>query len=69
MKSHITATIDQDLVRRLDRHSSQEKRSRSQTLELALESFLESKAKPGEGLMITQGRFLEQVDRADCYVR
>jgi metal-responsive CopG/Arc/MetJ family transcriptional regulator len=69
MKSHISATIDESLVRDLEEYSREEHRSRSQIIELALRSFLGEKRGRAGALVTSQGRFEGNFEREDCYER
>ena len=44
MKSHISATIEDELVEELNRVMKEERRSRSQIIEMALEAFLRGRS-------------------------
>lgn len=68
MKSHISATIDEELLRRLDAYRLAERRSRSQALELAIERFLEEEAKTAR-LVVSSGSFAGAFSREDTYAR
>lgn len=69
MKSHISATIDRQLVERIDRYRKSVRRSRSQVIEIAVERLLNEEAGEGEDLVISEGRFEEKFDRRDTYER
>jgi metal-responsive CopG/Arc/MetJ family transcriptional regulator len=66
MKSHISTTIDSRLLERLDRYSREERRSRSQTIEMAIERFL-GKEKGNTEIPTTNAAFQGAFDRAETY--
>ena len=68
MKSHVSATIDADLLEEADRFGRQERRSRSQVLEMALEQFLRKNAPESDGIVTSQGRFAGNFSREETYV-
>ena len=67
MKSHISATIDRELVARIDRYRKSVRRSRSQVIEIAVERLLREEASEGEGLVVSEGRFEGKFNRRDTY--
>ncbi len=69
MKSHISATIDQKLLERVDRYRKAVRRSRSQVIELAVERLLETDFRESEDVVISEGRFTGKFDRAETYHR
>jgi metal-responsive CopG/Arc/MetJ family transcriptional regulator len=69
MKSHISATIDQDLLKDVDRVGREERRSRSQIIELALELLLRDRGATGDEVVTSRGRFEGKFTRADTYAR
>lgn len=69
MKSHISATIDADLVRDLKRFGQEERRSRSQVIEMALEEFLHKRMPAKEEITTSQGRFEGRFNREETYAR
>lgn len=66
MKSHISATIEESVLAALDEYAREERRTRSQTIELAvallLKDRLEKRPIPASNACF-DGRF----DRADSY--
>lgn len=69
MKSHISATIDSALLDDLDRFGKQERRSRSQIIEMALEQFLRDRGGIEDEILTSQGRFVGQFSREETYDR
>ncbi len=69
MKSHISATIDQELLGELDRFGQQERRARSQIIEMALEEFLHKRNRTHDEIVTSQGRFAGQFSREETYAR
>lgn len=69
MKSHISATIDQKLVEDLNRFGREERRSRSQVIEMALEEFLRKRAGAEDEIVVSQGRFEGRFSREETYAR
>lgn len=69
MKSHISATIDQELLGELDRFGQEERRPRSQIIEMALEEFLRKRSRSGDEIVTSQGRFAGQFSREETYAR
>jgi metal-responsive CopG/Arc/MetJ family transcriptional regulator len=69
MKSHISATIDEDILEQVDRYGSEERRSRSQVIELALEKFLRDRAGEGGDIVTSAGRFSGKFSREETYAR
>lgn len=69
MKSHISATIDQELLERVDRFGNEERRSRSQVIELALEEFLQDRAGEAGEIVTSPGRFAGKFSREETYAR
>jgi metal-responsive CopG/Arc/MetJ family transcriptional regulator len=69
MKSHISATIDDQLVEDLNRFGREERRSRSQIIEMALEDFLRSRRQARDEILTSQGRFEGRFDREETYER
>jgi len=69
MKSHISATIDQKLLEELDRFGQQERRARSQIIEMALEEFLHKRNRTHDEIVTSQGRFVGQFSREETYAR
>ena len=69
MKSHISATIDRDLVERIDRYRKSVRRSRSQVIEIAVERLLREEAAEGDDLIVSEGRFEGTFTRSETYER
>jgi len=70
MNSHISATIDADLLVEADRFRHQEeRRSRSQVLEMALEQFLRKNAPASYQIVASPGRFAGKFSREETYER
>ncbi len=69
MKSHISATIDQELVESLNRFGKEEHRSRSQIIEMAVEEFLRSRAGTRDEIVTSRGSFIGTFDREETYDR
>lgn len=69
MKSHISATIDRDILKKVDRYRKVVKRSRSQVIELAVERYLREEQPEVSAIVTTQGAFLGQFSREDTYER
>jgi metal-responsive CopG/Arc/MetJ family transcriptional regulator len=69
MKSHISATIDQELLRELDKFGQEERRARSQIIEMALEEFLLKRERTHDDIVTSQGRFVGQFSREETYAR
>lgn len=69
MKSHISATIDDRLLEELNRFGQEERRSRSQLIELALEEFLRNRAARMDEIVISPGRFDGRFSREETYAR
>jgi len=69
MKSHISATIDEDILEQVDRYGSEERRSRSQVIELALEKFLRDRAGEGVDIITSAGKFSGKFSREETYAR
>lgn len=69
MKSHISATLDEKLLEDLNRFGQQERRSRSQIIEMALEEFLRKRGSEDEQIVTSEGRFQGNFSREDTYAR
>lgn len=69
MKSHISATIDEKLVEELNRCGQEERRSRSQIIEMALEAFLRKRGGAEDEIVTSEGRFEGSFNREDTYAR
>jgi metal-responsive CopG/Arc/MetJ family transcriptional regulator len=69
MKSHISATIDEEILEQADRYGSEERRSRSQVIEMALDAFLRERAAPTEEIVTSRGSFEGSFSREETYAR
>ncbi len=69
MKSHISATIDFNLVEKINRYGREERRSRSQIIEMALDEFLRKRGVADKGIVTSPGRFAGSFDREETYER
>ncbi|HKJ89609.1 MAG TPA: ribbon-helix-helix protein, CopG family [Oceanipulchritudo sp.] len=69
MKSHISATIDTKLVEELNRYRTEERRSRSQVIEIALSEFLQKRSALDEGIVTSPSRFVGRFSREETYER
>jgi metal-responsive CopG/Arc/MetJ family transcriptional regulator len=69
MKSHISATIDERLLENLNRFGREERRTRSQIIELALEQFLKERGGQEEEIATSPGRFAGRFSREETYAR
>ena len=69
MKSHISATIDQSVIEDLNRFGREERRSRSQVIEMALEHFLRSRVSARDEIVTSQGYFQGGFSREETYDR
>lgn len=69
MKSHISATIDERLLQDLNRFGREERRSRSQVIEMALDEFLRSRMGAKDEIVTSQGCFAGSFSREETYDR
>jgi metal-responsive CopG/Arc/MetJ family transcriptional regulator len=69
MKSHISATIDRELLERIDRYRKAVRRSRSQVIEIAVERLLREEAGEGGDLIVSEGQFEGTFNRRETYER
>jgi metal-responsive CopG/Arc/MetJ family transcriptional regulator len=69
MKSHISATIDDQLLEDLNRFGQEERRSRSQIIEMALEEFLRKRTTEEDEIVTSGGHFAGSFSREDTYER
>ena len=69
MKSHISATIDEEVLELADRYGSEVRRSRSQVIEMALDAFLRERTAPTEEIVTSQGSFSGKFSREETYAR
>jgi metal-responsive CopG/Arc/MetJ family transcriptional regulator len=67
MKSHISAMIDERLVEELKRFGREERRSRSQAIEMALAEFLRDRMGAKDEIVTSQGRFGGSFSREETY--
>jgi predicted transcriptional regulator len=67
MKSHISATIDNQILEDLNRFGREERRSRSQIIEMALEEFLQKRSGPDDEIVTSEERFSGQFTREETY--
>ena len=69
MKSHISATIEQDILSRVDRYRSSVKRSRSQVIEIAIERLLGEEQPETSAIVTSAGQFSGEFSRSETYER
>ncbi len=69
MKSHISATIGRHRLEELNRFGQEERRSRSQISEMALEEFLQKRGGPGDEIVTSAGRFEGKFSREETNAR
>jgi metal-responsive CopG/Arc/MetJ family transcriptional regulator len=69
MKSHISATIDDQILEDLNRFGQQERRSRSQVIEMALEEYFRRRGVSEDEIVTSTGRFEGDFSREDTYAR
>lgn len=69
MKSHISATIDDQLLEDLNRFGLEERRSRSQIIEMALEEFLHKRIAVDDEIVTSCGHFVGSFSREETYDR
>lgn len=69
MKSHISATIDSELLEDLNRFRKEERRTRSQVIEMALEFFLRDRVGNDDEVVTSAGRFEGKFSREETYER
>lgn len=69
MKCHISATIDPELLERVDRYRRRVRRSRSQVIEIAMERLLSEVMQGGDELVVSDGAFEGSFKRHDTYQR
>jgi metal-responsive CopG/Arc/MetJ family transcriptional regulator len=69
MKSHISATIDDRILNDLNRFGQQERRSRSQVIEMALEEFLRKRGGAEDEIVTSEGRFEGHFNREETNAR
>jgi len=69
MKSHISATLDEGIVEELRRFSREERRSRSQVIEMALEEFFRARIGTEDEIVTSHGHFAGRFNREETYAR
>jgi metal-responsive CopG/Arc/MetJ family transcriptional regulator len=69
VKSHISAAIDSELLEQLNRYGKEERRSRSQVIELALDEFLRKRSDVDGGIVTSQSGFEGSFSREETYER
>jgi metal-responsive CopG/Arc/MetJ family transcriptional regulator len=69
MKSHISATIDEKILKDLNRVGAEERRSRSQVIEMALEEFFQKRGAAVDEIVTSEGRFTGNFSREETYER
>lgn len=69
MKSHISATLDEGIVEELRRFSREERRSRSQVIEMALEEFFRARIGTEDEIVTSHGQFAGRFNREETYAR
>ncbi len=69
MKSHISATIDRQILEDLNRYGREERRTRSQIIEMALEQFLRERGGPDDEIVTSAGKFAGRFSREETYAR
>jgi metal-responsive CopG/Arc/MetJ family transcriptional regulator len=63
VKAHISATIDNQLVEDLNRYGLEERRSRSQVIEMALKEFLRRRLDLKDEIVTSEGQFQGRFSR------
>lgn len=69
MKTHISAKVDIKILGELNRFGREERRPRSQIIEMALEEFLRKHGAEGDEIVTSDGRFTGTFSREDTYAR
>ena len=69
MKSHISVTIDEQLVKDLNRYGLEERRARSQVIEMALKEFLRGRMEMKDEIVTSEGHLQGSFSRAETYDR
>lgn len=69
MKSHISATIDETVLKKMDKYSHAVKRSRSQIIEIAVDRLLRAEAPEADGVVTSSGTFEGAFSREETYAR
>jgi len=68
MKSHISATIDQELLEALHKIRKRERRTLSNVLEAAVAQYLEKHA-GGDEIVVSPGAFAGAFSRRETYAK
>ena len=69
MKTHISATIDVKLLGELNRFGREERRPRTQIIDMALEDFPRKHGAEGDEIVTSDGRFTGTFSREETYAR
>ena len=69
MKSHISATIDREVLSRVDQYRRGVKRSRSQVIEMAIERLLRDEMPQSDEIVTSSGAFEGAFSREETYER
>ena len=69
MKSHISVTIEENLVRELETFSREEHRTKSQVIEMALRQFLSQRLENESKIVRSDATFEGTFKRSECYDR
>ena len=69
MISHISATIDSELLEELNRFGTEERLTPSQIIEMALERFLRERGVRDDEIVTSPGRFEGRFNREETYER
>jgi metal-responsive CopG/Arc/MetJ family transcriptional regulator len=69
VKAHISATIDEQLVEDLNRYGLEERRSRSQVIEMAFKKFLSRRLDLKDEIVTSEGQFQGRFIREETYDR
>lgn len=69
MKSHISATIDHKILEDLNRVGAEERRSRSQLIEMALADFLHKRGSSVDEIVTSKSSFVGNFSREETYER
>jgi len=69
MKSHISATVEEHLVRELETFSREEHRTKSQVIEMALRQFLSLRQENESKIVSSNASFEGTFNRSECYDR
>lgn len=69
MKSHISASIDSEVLARVDRYRTAVRRSRSQVIELALERMMDAEAPETDEIVGSSSYFKGRFSREETYAR